>query len=434
MKAVNMKQGVMIQESLFSSDQLGRSELAPQHTTHRGGRGEPYHDWYPYLEGFSSEFVRHVLSEYMPKARRIIEPFAGTGTTPVVLSELGIDCGYCEVNPAMRLVVDAKMGVGRLKKQERASLIAEICELSSSLEKQVTNAPSNTQLAESYSQNFGQSQFFSDTAYSALLSMRTIADTLFQHKQLLGSLFVVAVMAKIVTCSLLKRAGDVRYKTEKELEKGIPDITKEVANQLLLIARDCEASLELQGDVKLITPNAKNLNSKQHFRAQGVITSPPYLNGTNYFRNTKLELWFGKFLVGPSALRGFRDQAITSGINDVGANQGRVHINDAVRCLVSELEAKAYDQRIPRMVAGYFEDMKLVIEGLAAACEPGSAICIDIGDSRYGGIHVPTHDILALIGQDIGLKHEDTVHLRDRLSKDKSKLSQSLVVLRKAIN
>ncbi len=409
------------------------TKLAPRHTTHRGGKGEPFHDWYPYLEGFSSEFVKHVLAEHMPNAQLIIDPFAGTGTTPVVLSSLGLDCAYCEVNPAMQLVIESKMSVGQLSSTAKAALAEKLIALSATLQKQVANATPDKRLEVSYHANFDGSVFFSPVAYRALLCLRSVVDGLSNQDVLLANLLTVSVMSKIVICSKLKRAGDVRYKTEKELAKGEPDIVVEVAKHLLVIANDCETSLDLSGTATLLVPNAKQLNLVKPTFADGVITSPPYLNGTNYFRNTKLELWFARFLTVANGLRAYRDQAITSGINDVGAAQGRVHLNDVVSSLVGELSANAYDQRIPRMVAGYFEDMSLVIQGLARNCKPGASICIDIGDSRYAGVHVPTHDILARIGTDLGLEHIGTTRLRERLSKDKSTLSQSLVVLRKAI-
>ena len=41
------------------------------------------------------------------------------------------------------------------------------------------------------------------------------------------------------------------------------------------------------------------------------------LNGTNYIRNTKLELWFLGKLKSENDLRVLRDEILTSGINDV---------------------------------------------------------------------------------------------------------------------
>ena len=68
---------------------------------------------------------------------------------------------------------------------------------------------------------------------------------------------------------------------------------------------------------EMILANAKNIDLANDLEIDAVITSPPYLNGTNYFRNTKLELWFLRYIQFENDLRFFRDQALTSGINDV---------------------------------------------------------------------------------------------------------------------
>lgn len=424
-KATKQKQSNQMQLSLD-----GLETIAATQVTHQGGRGEPFHDWYPYLEGFSSEFVKFVLAKYMPNAKKVIEPFAGTGTTPVALAALGVDCGYCEVNPAMRLVVEAKMAVGSADVTRRKELSDKLNALAAELPLRTKAVDLDKELLQDYQFNFAGSKFFDDAGMTQALALRTINDQIAREDQLLGDLFTVAVMAKLVICSRLKRSGDVRYKTEKELQKGVPALVDEVSKHLRLISKDCLTADGLNASVGLITPNARDLIATPSYKADGVITSPPYLNGTNYFRNTKLELWFGRFLSNGTTLRSFRDAAITSGINDVGAAQGRKIVHSSIQTLVDTLSENAYDQRIPRMVAGYFEDMRRVLEGLMANCQPGSAICIDIGDSRYGGVHVPTHEILEALGLDIGLEHVETVHLRNRISKDRSVLSQSLIVFK----
>lgn len=424
-KATKQKQSNQMQLSLD-----GLETIAATQVTHQGGRGEPFHDWYPYLEGFSSEFVKFVLAKYMPNAKKVIEPFAGTGTTPVALAALGVDCGYCEVNPAMRLVVEAKMAVGSADVTRRKELSDKLNALAAELPLRTKAVDLDKELLQDYQFNFAGSKFFDDAGMTQALALRTINDQIAREDQLLGDLFTVAVMAKLVICSRLKRSGDVRYKTEKELQKGVPALVDEVSKHLRLISKDCLTADGLNASVELITPNARDLIATSSYKADGVITSPPYLNGTNYFRNTKLELWFGRFLSNGTTLRSFRDAAITSGINDVGAAQGRKIVHSSIQTLVDTLSENAYDQRIPRMVAGYFEDMRRVLEGLMANCQPGSAICIDIGDSRYGGVHVPTHEILEALGLDIGLEHVETVHLRNRISKDRSVLSQSLIVFK----
>jgi hypothetical protein len=44
------------------------------------------------------------------------------------------------------------------------------------------------------------------------------------------------------------------------------------------------------------------------------VTSPPYLNGTNYFRNTKIELWLLGFIENEQELKNLRREAISAGL------------------------------------------------------------------------------------------------------------------------
>ncbi|TOC23055.1 hypothetical protein CGJ88_25305, partial [Vibrio parahaemolyticus] len=130
-----------------------------------------------------------------------------------------------------------------------------------------------------------------------------------------------------------------------------------------LLAEDCLRCPTSLAQAQLVAHNAKQLHELKPLDVDGVITSPPYLNGTNYFRNTKLELWYMGFINTATCLRGFRDQVVTSGINDVTKNKGNV-IHPAAQEVVAELEANAYDGRISKMAAGYFEEMGLVFKGL----------------------------------------------------------------------
>jgi hypothetical protein len=91
----------------------------PLSATFRGGRKEPFHTWYPYLEGYSPDFVKSVLNDYMSDAESVYDPFGGTVTTGFTAAELGLDGYYCEVNPVLQFVADAKSDVRMLPKDER---------------------------------------------------------------------------------------------------------------------------------------------------------------------------------------------------------------------------------------------------------------------------------------------------------------------------
>jgi DNA modification methylase len=401
----------------------------PSHVTFKGGHDEPGHLWYPYLEGFSPQFVRHVLLKYMPSARIILDPFAGTGTTPFTVAAEGLTSNYCEVNPAMRRVIEAKVTAAALPAAHRRRLVTALEGLADSLRTQIESAPPDTSLDANYKACFGKSEFFAPSTYQAVLRLRTLNDTLLKRHPLLGDVLAVAIMSQLILCSRLKRAGDVRYKRPAELAKGVPSLPEAVARQLALIAEDLRDFPSITEHPTLVVANAKLLETVDPINAEGVITSPPYLNGTNYFRNTRLELWYLRQLQEPAHLRVFRDDAITSGINDVRTRAGDGESHPSVEKVVHELRKKAYDARIPRMVADYFADMTIVMRGLAHHTVRDGVVCIDIGDSQYGGVNVPTHELLAEIAESLSFRLKDMVHLRSRVSKDRSALSQHLLVL-----
>lgn len=419
----------MKQADLFDSSQIDGVD-----GTFAQAKFEPFHSWYTYLEGYSSTFVEGILSKYMPTARTILEPFAGTGTTPFTLATRGVRCGYSEVNPVMRWVISSKLAVAGLANIERRRLADRLDATADALPRLVASTQADSGIHSAYADCFGQSQFFSPETFAQVLSTRAVADELDRDEPLLSRLVVVAAMAQIVTCSLLKRAGDVRYKTKAELDKGVPDFVASTARHLRRLAGDTRHAPTLSSPPWLVTPNAKHLRAMPTMAADGVITSPPYLNGTNYIRNTKLELWFSRLMRTASDLRDLRDQVVTSGINDVaGATlDDERDLSPGVADVVGTIRKQAYDQRIPSMVAQYFRDMGAVLEGIAVHCRPGAIICIDIGDSRYGGVHVPTHDLLVEVAERQDLSLVERLPLRKRMSKDKSVLTQEVLVFERA--
>ena len=54
-----------------------------------------------------------------------------------------------------------------------------------------------------------------------------------------------------------------------------------------------------------------------------------------------------------------------------------------------------WNRSIPAMIGGYFADLLAVMTKVRARLREGSRCCIVIGDSRYGGVLVPSAKILA---------------------------------------
>lgn len=396
--------------------------------TFRDSTRAPLHSWFPYLEGYSPKFVKRVQQEFLPDAKRIIEPFAGSGTTPIVLGQSGIECSFSEINPAMAFIARTKLSVLKLDSCKRECLAQDLVLLSVRLPQLVADASSAVDLHNSYLASFGKSIFFDEPAFDTILRLRHVNDGINQRDRLVGDCFTIAILSSLIPVSRLKRAGDLRYRTSKELACGLPNPTDQVANRLVGQAQDILQVDGLETDAFYACAAAKDLDKNIGEGWDGVITSPPYLNGTNYIRNARLELWYMRYLKEKSDLRNLRDHVITSGINDVHAKTTWSPVTPGVEVVVKAIERNSYDMRIARMVGGYFNDMAAVFSSLRTCLRPGAKMCIDIGDSIYNNVHVPTDDLLVEVAESLGYKSIERIHLRKRISKGGGAVRQQLLV------
>lgn len=400
----------------------------PVTVTFKGGEKEPFVRWYSYLEGYSPEFVENIIDRYAPNAKRVLDPFAGTGTTAFAVSKMGKEAFFCEVNPVLQFITLTKIQIRMAKPTVRQKLAAMLYEISSKLNTLNTYEPDFV-LDTTYKKAFGDSLFFDQDVYLHFLHLRKWIDEIRLSNPLLSDLFTVAVLSSLVPASKMKRAGDLRYKTNEELIKEKIDLLPFLESNLTNIASDVNGDVNgLKIEPILISESAKSLSHLPDLSLDAVITSPPYVNGTNYFRNTKIELWFMRCLQDSSDLTSFRAQALTAGINDVTSANATKSENSSVRKVISELEKNAYDARIPKMVDSYFSEITSIFNAIKPHLNKKATIAIDIGDSEYGGVHVPVDELLSKCLSDIGFAREEQITLRERQSRSGSPLKQVLQV------
>ena len=407
---------------------FARPLIDPIQATFRGGQAEPLHGWYPYLEGYSPRFVEQALNEFAPGATSVLDPFAGTGTTPLTAARLGRKAFFCELNPLLEFLIETKTTAFNLTGMDRKILVGKLLELADGLAQIIPAKREAPDLDASYRRTFGESEFFDRSVYREVLRARSLIDDLACSDPLAARFLTTAILASLVPASRLIRRGDLRFKTEAESRKLKAGFVSSAKLQLRLMAGDLRMVEPLPERPKLVCEDARHLDQLLPLEADAVITSPPYLNGTNYFRNTKIELWFLRCLRGPEDLADFRLKAVTAGINDVTNAKLAGQIAPQARDIVARLEQSAYDVRIPRMVASYFTEMRAVFAAMRKHLTEQATVILDIGDSAYGNIHVATDGILTRILLDLGFRLRREVVLRKRLSRGGLALRQVLLV------
>jgi hypothetical protein len=241
----------------------------------------------------------------------------------------------------------------------------------------------------------------------------------------------LAVASIVVKSSNMTRRADLRRRRADEYKGRVVDVRGFVEEKVSEILEDLELDYGPRVDAALVCENARDVGNHVE-DIEIAITSPPYLNGTNYCRNTKLEQWLLGWLHSESDLRHFRDNAVTAGINNVNSKRKPPHRFNAVERVGQALDKTEGDRRIPQLVRGYFSDMFDVFVSVYKSLRCGGRFVLDIGDSKFYGVHVPTDVLLAGTAEAAGFRVESSRTLARRYSYDRTELHQVELVFQKA--
>ncbi len=412
-----------LQQTFFSK----KDSLLGTHGTFSPNHSERVHRWYPYLEGFSSTFVQSLLNEFASPSSRVLDPFAGSGTTILVAASCGLVPFYYEINPFMRLIIDSKVNGLRLAAKQEGSLVTYFRELEQYAQ---THLPSKDEAEQEQSSAFGDRRFFVGSRLAEVVAIKRAVNLFKAPNASIKNLARLALGAIAVNCSEMRRAGDLRYRTDGE------KLAKTFSVFAVFHAKLAEIINDISLDHTELSPATclgESILDKQSYSdyTDVVITSPPYLNGTNYFRNTKLELWLTGFLSNEKELGHYCDQAVAAGINNVSSRGRKPGVIPEVEKVAKKLDKATYDVRIPELVRRYFSDSQIWLSNIYRLLKSGGTAIVDIGDSRFAGVNVDTPKLLQFVAEQQGFHCIEVRSVRARRSKDGSKLRQVLLILKK---
>lgn len=377
---------------------------------------EAIHRWFTYMEGYSDALVEKELELIgYTKVKSLYDPFGGSGTSLLTASKHNIIPYYSEINPVMSFVCDTKINAVKNIKESTNKLV---------ILKNHYNQILHTEfIPKKISDYQGFERFYNSEKLSILLQILDLIDNITDGD--VKNVCKVALASITIQVSNMIRRGDLRYAKGKEKEKINQNVQEIYLKKLLQIIEDIsDQEVKLYTTVTRLTDDSRDIDGIDLFDC--VITSPPYLNGTNYIRNTKLELKLLGFVESENELPALHSKGIIAGINSV-SKRSKVEVLPIVQPYLDALEPITYDKRIPIMIAGYFYDMDKVISKLSASIKLGGFFIMDIGDSIFSGIHIPTHELLEKIAVHHGFKKYDEEILRVRHSNNGMKLSQRIL-------
>ena len=364
--------------------------------TPRRLRTVPVHRWLLFPHSFAGELVCELIREWnLDGHDRILDPFVGSGTTPVAAKEVGIPCVGFDLSPLAVLATSTKLtdfkGEAMRKRGRELRALVE-----------------------------GETPGNSTHGYSPLVR-RALAD---------GRLEALDAIAKCIMA--LKCSSVERDFFRLALLGIIPRFSSAVANGGWLRWRDCgntaENIEEAFGErVEMMVSDISRVEKRnaQHWHAcvadaralpsadgsySAVISSPPYPNRHDYTRIFGVELMFG--FHGWRENRALRYQMFHSHpearpVRPTAANYRRP---ERLQKSIEHVE----DMRLRRMLDGYFLDMYLCLREVNRVCKKGGNVAFVVGNAQYKGKPLLVDEFTAEIGEQVGLECNEIRAIRWR--------------------
>lgn len=418
----------------FMSKLVVNSDLTRQLVSFQSNKKTPFYRWLKYKEAFSHEFVAHILDRFRPIDRvmpRVLDPFAGAGTTLTTATKRGWHATGIELLPVGTAGMRARLVADSV---DLRKFDAEFARLTDRLLANDAVVTSGVTQGYRFPHLRITAQAFPTVTESALSAYMIFVDQIADAD--VRYLFWFAALSILEDVSYTRKDGQYLrwdHRSGRALRstfnKGpIRDFFPALHEKLRTFGEDLSRRNggSFSRNVEIIDGSCLDtlpVLSGDTFDL--VLTSPPYCNRYDYTRTYALELAFlnhgedavgrlrqtllsatvenktkRKFLASAYAARRRTDRyrQAEAAFEDEGALHEVLALLRAARAR-DELN----NHNIPTMVENYFFEMNLVVRELARVLAPGGRIVMVNDNVQYHGEDVPVDLILSSFAVDAGL-------------------------------
>ena len=386
-------------------------------------REVPVHRWVPWIAGFSAPFVEDCFRSFLPtcppRGYRVLDPFAGVGTTLISALQAGHNAIGFEINPYAALACRAKIEAVSLDLQQLDKAIAEYDYASRNGRRTAVGAiPAGF---------VSRIPFFSPQVEEQVHGFFSFLDCV--APRALVDIFKVAFGAVMVGFSnytyepsLSTRPGAGKPLIEQaDVHAAVLAKLRKIRSDIAWLQSRRPSSDAPQGVVHLMS----FMEADRVLEPQSVdlaVTSPPYLNNYHYVRNTRPHLYWLGLMDSQNDLRGLEQNNIGQFWQTV-RGQSRIDITFGDIALVDLLNA-IRETRTDKGVYGgggwanyaasYFNDSYRFLEVLSRCMKPGGAAVIVIGNFIIQGHEIKVDQVLGRIALQRGFALERIEMLRTK--------------------
>ena len=416
----------------FHNKFIIKNSLSRQLVSFQANKTRASYRWFKYKEAFSASLVEYLLAQYGIASGKVLDPFAGIGTTLFAASAIGMDADGIELLPTGQRIIDTRLCLEKEVTPDDFSTLKMW-----SQKRPWENAEAKLQVS---TLRITHGAYPKDT----LANIERYLWVLQRENVRVQSVLRFALLCILESISYTRKDGQYlrwdyrsgRKQGAKPFDKGqILDFNKAICAKIQEIVHDMEWGVDdqelfpikkKQGKINLSRGSCLEVMPKLRKGSYAaIITSPPYCNRYDYTRTYALEL--ALLGVGEQELGDLRQQMLCCTVEN--RVKDLLSINpkwaDAIRVadeqeLLQRILQYLEDQKrqgnlnnngIPRMVRGYFYEMACVIAECSRVMKPNAIMCMVNDNVRYAGVSIPVDMILSNIAEKLGLFVENILVL-----------------------
>lgn len=420
-------------ERHFRDKFLLQTSLSRQLVSFQANKSRPVYRWYKYKEGFSAGLVEYLLARHHITAGRILDPFAGSGTTLFVASDLGIDADGIELLPIGQEIISTKLAIdSQLTEDDLSALRLWIKAGAWKYPEDRVAIPELRITTGAYPE---QTRDLIERYLGAIQREPAVLQVILRF----------ALLCVLEEVSFTRKDGQYlrwdhrsgRKQGKKPFDKGeIFDFEQAISRKLEEIVADLtvtplQPSLfqnghEARGKINLLSGSCLEIMPQLSSSTYDVIvTSPPYCNRYDYTRTYALEL--ALLGVDEQGLLELRQDMLSCTVENRAKDllsinpswQAAIDAADDQQLLQAILAYLDHQRKlgvlnnngIPRMVRGYFYEMACIIAESARVLRPGAPLMMVNDNVRYAGASISVDMILSSLAERLGFEVENILVL-----------------------
>jgi hypothetical protein len=404
--------------------------------TNAGAPALAFQKWRHFKEAFTPEVVARAISESDIPIRRCLDPFGGSGTTPLAAQFLGVHPIVAEVNPYLADLIEAKLSsydVDALA-MDLGRVLRRAMDVRGAAKLDVPDSAPPTMVEPGRDGRWIFDRAVASRVAALLAATNSLADPKHARlfKVLLGGILVD--VSNVVVNGKGRRYRN-RWKERRREPASVEQLFSDAVRRSIVdiqtfAGRPCADFTLLRGDARIVIAAPE--------RCDVAVFSPPYPNSFDYTDVYNVELWTLGYLGDRPANRELRQSTLCSHVQiDRAYPQARTESSTLTQIIaqLTAVKASLWHPKIPNMVAGYFTDLSVVLGNVHSILSDGGMAWMVVGDSRYADVAIPTATIIGELAPALGFEVTTTEPFRSmRASAQQGgmhELTESLVVLRK---